>query len=123
MRAIGDCWRNGTGLGFRGGFFHPLTTRPYFEEVSAPALQRGWNRAITGMNDFVVVGAALSPRVETTSSPRPSGTKAQVACYGLTPAQRSMLDLRGWGDPQPQLAASPRSQPVLHRCFCCCVRA
>ncbi|EFC85213.1 LLM class F420-dependent oxidoreductase [Parafrankia sp. EUN1f] len=149
VRAIWDCWQNGTKLDFRGDFYthtlmtpfftpkphafgpppvflagvgpgmtevagevadgffvHPFSTMRYIEEVTIPALLRG--RARAGRDDldgFTVCGPAFVTigRTDEEMARAVAATKKQIAFYGSTPAYRSVLELHGWGEVQPEL--------------------
>ena len=89
-----------------GFFFHPFTTDRYVREITQPALMRGRAKAgRTDLDGFTVVGPAFTcaGRDETELAAAIKGTKDQIAFYASTPAYRSVLDLHGWGDLQPEL--------------------
>jgi probable F420-dependent oxidoreductase len=150
MRAIWDCWEDGTKLEFRGRFythtlmtpffspdphaygpppvhlagvgelmtevagevcdgfiFHPLTTPQYLQQVTLPALERGRKKAGSTLDGFDIVGPAFVAvgRDEEELARAIAGTRSQIAFYASTPAYRSVLELHGWGDLQPELTS------------------
>jgi probable F420-dependent oxidoreductase len=89
-----------------GFFFHPLTTDRYLREVTLPALERGRVTAgKPGLEGFVLTGPAFAciGRDDAEMRDAIKGTKDQIAFYASTPAYRSVLELHGWGDLQPEL--------------------
>jgi len=95
-----------------GFFIHPFTTLRYINEVTLPALRRG--RAAAGKTDadgvgsldgYTLCGPSLVTvgRTEEELAKAAKGTKIQIAFYASTPAYRSVLDMHGWGDLQPEL--------------------
>ncbi len=91
-----------------GFFFHPFTTTRYLEEVTVPALERGRRKAgHDSLGGFDVCGPTFAAigRDEAELAAAIAGTKSQIAFYASTPAYRSVLDLHGWGDLQPELTA------------------
>ncbi|MCW2622302.1 MAG: putative N5,N10-methylenetetrahydromethanopterin reductase-related protein [Frankiales bacterium] len=149
IKAIWDCWQNGTKLDFQGefythtlmtpffspdplekglppvflagvgelmtevagevgdGFFcHAFTTERYIREVTIPALARGAARAgRPDLSGFTVCGPAFVTvgRTDEELEAAILGTKQQIGFYASTPAYRTVLDLHGWGDIQPEL--------------------
>jgi probable F420-dependent oxidoreductase len=88
-----------------GFFCHAFTTEKHVREVTLPALTAARADAGRDMSDFeiygslfVVTGTDATERAEAAKA-----TKRQIAFYGSTPSYRSVLDLHGWGDLQPQL--------------------
>jgi probable F420-dependent oxidoreductase len=107
LAAVGELMTEVAGEVADGMLVHGFTTERYLKEVSVPALGRGLAKAdraretfqvsypafvVTGGNDEEVDGARTM-------------VKAQIAFYASTPAYRTVLDLHGWGDLQPELNA------------------
>ncbi|EIV90772.1 LLM class F420-dependent oxidoreductase [Frankia sp. QA3] len=89
-----------------GFFVHPFSTKKYLEEVTVPALLRG--RAKAGKADldgFAIAGPSFVTvgRTEEELAAAVFGTKKQIAFYASTPAYKTVLDVHGWGDLQPEL--------------------
>ncbi|GAA0252980.1 TIGR03617 family F420-dependent LLM class oxidoreductase [Cryptosporangium japonicum] len=86
-----------------GFILHAFTTRRYVEEVTLPALRRG-REDLTG---FTICGPAFvaTGRDDASLAAAVAGTRKQIAFYASTPAYRSVLELHGWGDVQPELTA------------------
>ena len=100
LAAVGDLMTAVAGEVADGMILHAFTTRRYVQEVTMPALERGWAKAgkdrttfeISGL-PFVVTGAT-----DEEVARAKAGTKQQIAFYASTPAYRGVLDLHGWGD-------------------------
>ena len=148
MRAIWDCWNNGSKLEFRGDFYthtlmtpffnpgpnpygppkvflaavgelmtevagevcdgiiiHGFTTERYLREVTVPALERGMAKSGRARRDFEISFPAfiVSGTTEEEMAAAITGTKQQIAFYGSTPAYKSVFELHGWDDLQPEL--------------------
>jgi len=91
-----------------GFFLHAFTTERYIREVTMPALQRGRERAgRPGLDGLAIAGPVFAcvGRDDAELATAVAGTKAQIAFYASTPGYRSVLDLHGWGDLQPELTA------------------
>ncbi len=88
-----------------GFLCHAFTTKPYFEQVTMPALQKGLARAGRSLEDFEISGPAFvvtgTDEAEMVSSSQ--AVKQQIAFYGSTPAYRPVLEMHGWGDLQDEL--------------------
>jgi probable F420-dependent oxidoreductase len=148
MRAIWDCWNNGSKLEFRGDFYthtlmtpffnpgpnpygppkvflaavgelmtevagevcdgiiiHGFTTERYLREVTVPALDRGMAKSGRARSEFEISFPAfiVSGTTEEEMAAAITGTKQQIAFYGSTPAYKSVFELHGWDDLQPEL--------------------
>jgi probable F420-dependent oxidoreductase len=107
LAAVGELMTEVAGEVADGMLVHGFTTERYLNEVTLPALERGFAKAeggrsradfqlslpafvVTGSNDDELARAA-------------KGTREQIAFYGSTPAYRGVLDLHGWGDLQTEL--------------------
>jgi len=88
-----------------GFFIHPFTTSRYLDEVTLPALRRGREKSGKTLEGFEIAGPSFVAvgRTEEEMATAIAGTKAQIAFYASTPAYRSVLELHGWGDLQPEL--------------------
>jgi probable F420-dependent oxidoreductase len=94
-----------------GFIVHPFTTRRYYDEVTLPALKRGRSAGgHLGMERFEVSGRVFVAigRNDEELDRALEGTKRQIAFYASTPAYRSVLDLHGFGDLQPELTRLTR---------------
>lgn len=88
-----------------GFICHGFTTEQYLREVTLPALERGRAKVGKTMEGFEIVGPSfvVSGQNEEELEAAKSGTRQQIAFYGSTPAYKSVLDIHGWGDLQPEL--------------------
>lgn len=88
-----------------GFLCHAFTTKPYFEQVTMPALEKGLARAGRSLDDFEISGPAfvITGTDEEQMATSAQAVKQQIAFYGSTPAYRPVLDLHGWGDLQTEL--------------------
>ena len=65
-----------------------------------PAVREGLNAAARDPGDFAVV-----PEIIVSVGEDHTATRQLLAFYGSTPAYRSVLEVHGWGDLQPELNA------------------
>jgi probable F420-dependent oxidoreductase len=107
LAAVGEGMTEVCGEVADGMLVHAFTTERYLREVTLPALGRGFERGGRTRDAFelscpvfVVTGSTDAQRAEATRR-----TREQIAFYASTPAYRSVLDLHGWGDLQPELNA------------------
>jgi probable F420-dependent oxidoreductase len=88
-----------------GMHIHPFHTRRYLEEVIAPRVAEGIEKAGRDPKAFEF---ATSTFVMAGTPEEQAGiasiARAQIAFYGSTPAYRAVFELHGWSDLQPQLA-------------------
>ena len=148
LRAIWDCWNNGTRLDFRGEFYqhtlmtpffnpgpnpygtpriliaavgpamtevaaevadgvliHGFTTPKYFDEVTAPAIERGLAKAGKTRDEFTVSYPAfvVTGEDDAAMAKAAAAVRSQIGFYGSTPAYKPVLDIHGWGDLSGQL--------------------
>jgi probable F420-dependent oxidoreductase len=99
IAAVGEAMTEMAGEVADGVLAHAFTTKRYFEEVTAPALMRGLDRAGRGRSHFQVSCPIFVVTAEDESDLAAAavGTRKQIAFYGSTPAYRKVLDLHGWG--------------------------
>lgn len=106
LAAVGDRMTEVAGEVCDGMLLHAFTTARYLEEVTLPALGRGWaTGGRAGRDGFTLAGMpmiAVGGNDEQLAR-AVSDTKKQIAFYASTPAYRGVLDLHGWGDLQPEL--------------------
>lgn len=87
----------------------PFHTERHFRERTLPAVAEGLaRRTIDGTpprGGFAVLPQAIVAmgRTEEEMAAATAGVRALVAFYGSTPAYRSVLDIEGWGEAQPEL--------------------
>ncbi len=106
LAGVGSLMTEVAGEACDGFFFHPFTTERYLTEVTLPALERGRARAgRDGSDSFDLAGPVFTciGRDDKELATAVKATKDQIAFYASTPAYRSVLDLHGWGDLQPEL--------------------
>lgn len=112
LAGVGEYMTRVAGEVADGYLWHPFTTQRYLREVTVPALERGrtsgeesgWRRpgteiALSGQA-FVVTG-----RDDQEMDAARAGARDRIAFYASTPAYRAVLELHGFGDLQPALAA------------------
>jgi probable F420-dependent oxidoreductase len=107
VAAVGERMTEVAGEVADGLFFHAFSTRRYLEEVTFPALRRGWAAGGRSAEGFDIVGPTFvtAGRTPEELDVAIRGTKDQIAFYASTPAYRPVLDLHGWGDLQPELTS------------------
>ena len=105
LAAVGERMTEVAGEVADGVILHAFTTRRYVQEVTLPALERGFARAGKTRADFEISGPLfiVSGTDEEELVKARAGTKQQIAFYGSTPAYRGVLELHGWGDLQTEL--------------------
>ncbi len=105
LAAVGERMTEVAGEVADGVILHAFTTRRYVEEVTLPALERGFARSGRTRADFEISGPLfiVSGTNEEEFVKAREGTKQQIAFYGSTPAYRGVLELHGWGDLQTEL--------------------
>ncbi|MGH3636686.1 MAG: LLM class flavin-dependent oxidoreductase, partial [Mycobacterium sp.] len=88
-----------------GMLAHPFTSKRYLDEMTMPALRRGMKRSGRDRSEFqlscslLVVAGANEAEFQTAAD----SVRKQLAFYGSTPAYRTVLELHGWEDLQPEL--------------------
>jgi probable F420-dependent oxidoreductase len=111
LAGVGELMTQVAGEVCDGFLVHPFTTRRYYDEVTLPALERGRSAGgHYGMDGFVVSGRVFVAigRNDEELERAIDGTKRQIAFYASTPAYRSVLDMHGFGDLQPELTRLTR---------------
>ncbi len=105
LAAVGERMTEVAGEVADGVILHAFTTRRYVEEVTLPALERGFARAGRTREGFEISGPLfiVAGTDEEEFVKARAGTKQQIAFYGSTPAYRGVLELHGWGDLQTEL--------------------
>jgi probable F420-dependent oxidoreductase len=100
LAAVGEAMTEMCGEVADGHLGHPMVSKRYLDEVTAPALERGLRRAGRDRNDFEVSSEILIATGENEDELATATTavRKQIAFYGSTPAYRKVLDLHGWGD-------------------------
>jgi probable F420-dependent oxidoreductase len=90
-----------------GMLVHAFTTARYLDEVTLPALERGFAEAGRTRDNFQVCYPAfvVTGRSETEWEEARTSITRQLAFYGSTPAYRGVLELHGWGELQSELNA------------------
>jgi probable F420-dependent oxidoreductase len=94
-----------------GFICHAFTTEKYLREVTVPLLAKARAEAGKDMTDFEVCGPSfiVTGLTDEEFDEAREGVKGQIAFYASTPAYRSVLDVHGWGDLQPELNTLARS--------------
>ncbi|HQQ73521.1 MAG TPA: TIGR03617 family F420-dependent LLM class oxidoreductase [Pseudomonadales bacterium] len=88
-----------------GFIAHPFHTPESIQQITLPALQRGFSKAGKNRKDFTL---AVNLIIGTGDSEESLGEarekiRRQIAFYGSTPAYRPVLDVHGMGELQTQL--------------------
>ncbi|WP_068032186.1 TIGR03617 family F420-dependent LLM class oxidoreductase [Nocardia mexicana] len=88
----------------------PFNSKRYFTQRTMPAVERGLESAGRSMSEFEVIPQAIvaTGRTETELAEAMSGIRRLVAFYASTPAYVPVLEVEGWQDRQPVLAAMMR---------------
>jgi probable F420-dependent oxidoreductase len=107
LAAVGGLMTEVCGEVADGLLAHGFTTERYLREVTVPALERGLAKAGRSRADFeiscpVFIVTGDTDEQRSTADQR---VRQQIAFYGSTPAYRTVLELHGWGDLQPELNA------------------
>jgi probable F420-dependent oxidoreductase len=105
VAGVGELMTEAAGETCDGFLAHGFTTERYLKEVTIPALHRGMAKSGREAKNFQVSlpSFVVTGRDEKELEAAKSGTKAQIAFYGSTPAYRGVLELHGWGDLQDEL--------------------
>ncbi len=105
LAGVGELMTEAAGEVCDGFLAHGFTTERYLKEVTIPALQRGMAKSGRTLDGFEITLPAfvVTGRDETELAAAKTGTKAQIAFYGSTPAYRTVLELHGWGALQDEL--------------------
>ena len=88
-----------------GLLVHGFTTERYLREVTLPALEGVLESSGKSLDDFELSYPAFVVTGSDAEAVAAAevGTRRQIAFYASTPAYRSVLELHGWGDLQPDL--------------------
>src|ERR1700678_3610296 len=105
LAAVGELMTEVAGETGDGFLVHGFSTERYLREVSLPALERGAAKAGKTRQDLTVSypGFIVTGPDDKTMAAAAKGVREQIAFYGSTPAYRPVLELHGWGEPQPEL--------------------
>ena len=90
-----------------GLLVHGFTTERYLREVTLPAVEGVLKSSGKSLDDFELSYPAFVVTGSDAEAVAAAevGTRRQIAFYASTPAYRSVLELHGWGDLQPDLTA------------------
>ncbi|MGH3957463.1 LLM class F420-dependent oxidoreductase [Mycobacterium sp.] len=105
VAAVGGAMTELCGEVADGMLAHPFTSKRYLDEMTMPALRRGMKRSGRDRSEFqlscslLVVAGANEAEFQTAAD----SVRKQLAFYGSTPAYRTVLELHGWEDLQPEL--------------------
>jgi probable F420-dependent oxidoreductase len=88
-----------------GFFVHPFHTPEFVEQVTLPALERGFARSGRTRERFAISCQIIiaSGSTEEEFASAKNMARAQISFYGSTPAYRPVLECHGWGDLQSEL--------------------
>ncbi|MFP6771824.1 MAG: TIGR03617 family F420-dependent LLM class oxidoreductase [Alphaproteobacteria bacterium] len=107
LAAVGPLMAEVAGEVADGLLVHGFTTQAYLENVTLPALERGFAKAGKTRADFEIAYPVFSVkgRDEKEIAAQTKKMREQVAFYGSTPAYKPVLDSIDAGDLQPELNA------------------
>jgi probable F420-dependent oxidoreductase len=105
LAAVGEAMTEVCGEIADGHLGHPMVSKRYITDVTAPALVRGLRRAGRDRDDVEVSAEVLVATGENDAELQTASAavRKQIAFYGSTPAYRRVLDLHGWGDLHEEL--------------------
>jgi len=105
LAAVGPVMTEVAGEVADGIIVHAFTTKKYLEEVTMPALERGFAKSGRQRGDFEISYPAFVVTGENEEAFRRQRAAVckQIAFYGSTPAYKGVLDIHGWGELQPRL--------------------
>jgi len=85
----------------------PFNTRRHFRERTLPLVDEGLARAGRDASDLDLVGEVVvcCGRSERALAAADEATRWLLSFYASTPSYRSVLDVEGWGELQPELNA------------------
>lgn len=83
----------------------PFHSKRHVEERTLPAVHEGLSRAGRSADSFAILPQAIVAmgRTEQEIEAARAGVRGLLAFYGSTPAYRSVLEVEGWSDLQPEL--------------------
>ncbi len=107
LAAVGPLMAEVAGEIADGLLVHGFTTQAYLENVTLPALERGFAKAGKTRADFEIAYPVFSVkgRDEKEIAAQTKKMREQVAFYGSTPAYKPVLDSIDAGELQPELNA------------------
>lgn len=85
----------------------PFNSARHLEQVTVPAVARGLASAGREARDLEMVCEVIvaTGRTEDEMAVATAGVRALLSFYGSTPSYRTVLDVEGWGELQPELNA------------------
>ena len=111
MAAVGPKMLEAAGEVADGVLLHPITTRKFLDEVTLPALARGWSTGGRTRSGFAIT----CPRFVATGTNGDelaravASTRELVGLYGATPNYRAIFELHGWEAVHDELRSLQRS--------------
>jgi probable F420-dependent oxidoreductase len=107
LAAVGPLMAEVAGEVADGLLVHGFTTQTYLEQVTLPALERGFAKAGKTRADFEISYPvfAVTGRDEAEMQAETIKMRRQIAFYGSTPAYKPVLDSIDMGELQPELNA------------------
>jgi probable F420-dependent oxidoreductase len=93
----------------------PFHSHRHVRERTLPAVAEGLARAGRPEGDLAIYPQAILAmgRTDEELEAATLGVRGLLAFYGSTPAYRSVLDIEGWGDLQPELNALSKTGDVM----------
>jgi len=94
-----------------GYFLHPFHTETFLQQVTMPALEKGFAASGRAREQFEISAQVIvvSGADEATLEKAKQGARMQISFYGSTPAYRGVLESVGRGDLQAELNALTKS--------------
>jgi len=107
LAAVGPKMTEVAGEVADGIIIHPLTTMPYINSVTMPAIESGLAKAGRSRDDFEISYSCfvMTGRDEVELAASKQTARERIAFYGSTPAYKGVLDSIGVGELQEELNA------------------
>ncbi|MBT7975401.1 MAG: TIGR03617 family F420-dependent LLM class oxidoreductase [Rhodospirillaceae bacterium] len=107
LAAVGPMMAEVAGEVADGLLVHGFTTQAYLENVTLPAIERGFAKSGRKRENFEISYPvfAVTGRDETEIAAEETKMRQQIAFYGSTPAYKPVLDSIEMGELQPELNA------------------
>jgi probable F420-dependent oxidoreductase len=105
LAGVGEAMTEVAGEVADGFIVHPFSTQKFLRERTWPALMRGLQRGGRRVDEFEVAWQLIVSPTDRAAPDETAdrGVRERIAFYGSTPAYRSVLEVHGWADLQPEL--------------------
>ena len=92
----------------------PFHSHTHLQQRTLPAIDEGLGRRAENAGDFAIYPQAICAigRTEEELAAATLGVRGLLAFYASTPAYKSVLDVEGWGDIQPELNALSKTGDI-----------